>query len=477
LGEPALDITTSSTPSFSDFDPSVIPYQDQVVDDVLCQYDYSLGVHEILLSGSVGSAKSILMAHLAVRHCLENPGAIVIVGRNAMPDLKRTIFKTIVDHLAGSFVRGRDYWIKENTAEITLSNTSMIISTSWADRDYKKVRSINASMAIFEELTENDEGDKQAYIEIKFRVGRIPHIKQNYIISATNPDSPAHWAYDYFELQKDEGQLATAQDRSPTKHVYYSVTTDNPFLPRWYVEQLKRDLDPKMAQRMIYGRWIDIQSEGVYHAYDRSTNYVDADYVVDPAHPIICTWDFNIGEGKPLSVAVGQYIKSRDEFHWFGEVVVEGMRTLDSCDELAGRGYLDHPTSYIIAGDASGKHKDTRNKKSDYEIIESFFSNYITASGQKLRFEKQVSLANPPVRTRHNTVNAYCRNEAGETRFFVYKGAPTVDKGMRLTALKSGGQYLEDDSKPYQHITTAVGYAVVTVPRRAAIKPQGTVEL
>lgn len=490
----ALALTTS-TPSFSDFDPSVIPYQDQVVDDVLCQYDYSLGVHEILLSGSVGSAKSILMAHLAVRHCLEYAGARVILGRNALPDLKKTIFKKIQEHVREALVKGRDYWERPNIGEMRFRNGSEIISTSWADRDYMKVRSIDASMAIFEELTENDEQDKQAYIEIKMRVGRLPHVPQALIISATNPDAPSHWAFEYFELDKDESLtekssplgLGPNGSRTPTKHVYYSVTEDNPFLPKWYIEQLKRDLDPKMAMRMLRGRWIELKSDGIYYAYDRAANFRERDYVVNPSYPVILTWDFNIGDGKPLSMAVMQL--THDGLHIFGEVVVEGIRTVESCEELADRGFLDLPVRFVVSGDSSGKNRDTRNNKSDYEIIEKYLRDYVTrgialkdsglapTSGQRLAFERNVPVANPALRKRHNTVNAYCRNEAGEHRLFVYRGAPTVDKALRLTALKPGGNYIEDDSKPFQHVGTAVGYGLLAQIAGTSTKKQGTVLL
>jgi hypothetical protein len=39
--------------------------------------------------------------------------------------------------------------------------------------------------------------------------------------------------------------------------------------------------------------------------------------------------------------------------------------------------------------------------------------------------------------------------------------------------LKKGGQYIEDDSKDYQHCTTALGYAVCRLgkkPRRSTSK-------
>lgn len=472
----------TSTPSFSEFDPTIIPYQDQVIDDVLCGFDYSKGVHEFLLSGSVGSAKSILLAHLGIRHVITYQKARIALVRKSMPDLKATIFRKVEEHMEGAFVEGLTYWVNHTTGTITYKNGSEIICRSWSDRKYMKLRSLELSAAIVEEITENDDEDKQGYMELKMRVGRLPHIRENWIGSACNPDSPSHWVYDYFELQKDEGLtektselgLGPFKDRKPTKHVYYSVTDDNPFLPDSYKLQLKTDLDPKQYMRMGKGRWIEIKSDGIYHQYDRLHNYRDYPYQLNRALPLILSWDFNIGEGKPLSVAIMQF---DDSLHAFNEVVVEGMRTEDSLDELAGRGILDLPVNFIVCGDAAGKHRDTRNRRSDYDIIEQYLSNYKTADDRRIYFEKLVPLANPAVRSRHNLVNSYLCNAIGERRLFVYKDAPTIDKALRLTKLKDTGQYIEDDSKPYQHVGTALGYALnalVTIRQR---QPQRMIQL
>lgn len=432
--------------SFSNFQPHHIPYQLEVIKDIYLNYDYSKGIHEILLSGSVGSAKSTLMAHLACRHCIENNGARILLGRKSLPDLKSTIFQKITEHLDdGYFIEGVDYQINETSASIYFRNGSEIISRSWSDKKYKKIRSLELSAAIIEELTENDDEDKEAYDEIRMRVGRLPHVKQSWIMSATNPDSPAHWAYKYFITSDID-----------TRHVYYSVTKDNPFLPKSYYEQLKKDLDPKLARRMLYGEWLEIANEVVYYSYDRSRNYREEKYKIDKNYPIDLSWDFNIGEGKPLSVCVSQF--KNDQLHVFGEVVVDGMNTEDSLHELESKGYLDHGVRYLIFGDATGKHRDTRSKRSDYDIIVKYLSNHKNKDGQAINFEMCVPPSNPPVRKRHNAVNAYCLNENNDVRLFVYADAPTVDEGLRLVQLKKGGQYTEDDSMRYQHITTALGY-------------------
>lgn len=450
----------SSTPSFSEFDPDVIPWQRDAIDLVKNDFNYNLGTLELLLSGSVGSAKSLLAAHLGIFHCLAHRGARLMLGRKSLPDLKDTIFTKITEHLEGALIEGLHYKINYQRAAIKFFNGSEIISRSWIDNKFKKFRSLELSAVIIEELTENDIKYKPAYDEIKMRVGRLPHIKENWIISCTNPDAPSHWAYEYWMIADKE-----------TRAVIYSITTDNPFLPASYINQLKEDLDPRMAQRMIYGKWLEITKEVVYYEYDIEKNHRKYDYKISQRHPVIITFDFNIGVGKPLSVALMQFID--DVFHVFGEVVIHGMRTLDAMEELSDRGDLTHKAGYIICGDATGKHRDTRNRHSDWDIIKGYLANHSPA----VRFNMLVPHSNPKVRARHIKVNSYCHNAEGKRRLFTYAGAPTAEKGLRLTRLRQGSSYQEDDSDEFQHITTAIGYAVCAASDQLKRKRQGTLQL
>lgn len=436
----------SSTPTLQTFDPFKIPYQAKVLTDIRKNFDYNkFSFHEVLLSGSVGSAKSILIAHVAVTHCLLYPRARFCLARRSMPDLKRTIFQTVLEHLRDM---PDDYYeVNETKASITFNNGSEIISTSWADKKAKKARSLQLSGIGFEEVTENDDKDKKAYEELRLRVNRLPHVPEQIIIAATNPDSPAHWAYKHW---------VTSEEKN--RHVYYSVTTDNPFLPSTYIDQLKQDLDPKMAQRMLYGKWVEIEHEVVYYSYSRERNYRDYEYQVNPHLPVYFTYDFNIGAGKPMSCAFFQIVN--DTFHFFDEVVIDGARTEQTLEEAASRGLFDLSSYYYCNGDAAGKHKDTRSNNSDYDIIDAFVRRYKKKDGSSLIYERRIPPANPPIRDRHNITNAYCYNSNGQVRLFVYKKCKTLDEGMRLVKLKSGSEYIEDDSKRYQHITTAAGYAV-----------------
>lgn len=431
----------SSTPAFQDFDRHAIPFQDSVIYDIYRDYDYSLGTHEIFLSGAVGSSKSVLMSFLAIDHCLRNPGAVVGIGRLTMPALKNTLLDTILKMLDGL-----DHQYSHNMVDGTIKfrNGSIIRCFSWKDKNYKKVRSYEFSAFFIEEFTENK--DMEFYDEIRLRVGRLNHIEHRFICIATNPDDPEHPAYKYF-----------IKGESPTRHVYYSVTRDNPFLPESYISQLEDTLDPKMALRMLEGQWLSIKQDVIYYAYDKQHNFKRGSYELNRVHPIHVGFDFNISANAPMSYCFGQYINGI--FHIYDEVIIETASTAQAIEEGIARGLFDEPCVYIIQGDASGKARSSKSIKSDYDIIESLLANYVTPSGRRFRYRMDVPRSNPPIRERHNRVNSMFENAKGVRKLFVYEKCKTLDEGLSLTKLKDGAQYLEKEWFA-QHVTTALGYMV-----------------
>jgi hypothetical protein len=301
------------------------------------------------------------------------------------------------------------------------------------------------------------------------RVGRLSHVKEKFILNLTNPDDPSHWAYKYFIMSK-----------SLLKHVYYSKTEDNPFLPESYIRQLEETLDPKMVRRMIHGEWIEIKGDVVYYSYDREHNYIEQPYKIDKQAPIRLGFDFNIGTGKPLSSVAAQH--NGDDFNVFAETIVEGARTEQVMDEWADKGILDFDTEFVIYGDSTGRRRDTRSNHSDWDLIKNFLDRYRTPDGRPIRYRLNVPLTNPKVRDRHNIVNGQLHSSTGIRRVKLYDswvtkdgskkpGARITDEGLRLTKLKPGAQYQEDDSKYYQHCTTALGYLICSTLSETNSKP------
>lgn len=434
-----------STPSISEFDPTIIPFQRRVLYDVRHEFDYTDGFHQLLFSGTIGSSKSLLLAHMLVTHCLLYPESRAYFGRLVLGDLKRTLLKKILDHIRPDLIEGVDFKHHKTENIITFDNKSELIYGSWHDKDFEKFRSLELSAIGIEEASENTEEYKEFFFEIIQRLDRLPHVPESWIALATNPDGPSHWIYKHFMVQKNH-----------KRHVYYSNANENPFLKKSYIDNLKESLDPKMARRMLYGEWIEIEGECIYYNYSRDRNFVDSRYKFNPNYPVDLSFDFNIGEGKPMSALIGQHIG--DKFHVAKTFIVHGSRTLNILDEMNEWGAFEITNHVRIFGDASGKNNDTRSKLTDYIIIQDFLENYENKSKEPLIVERCVKRKNPPIRKRHNQVNGVMLSESGKVRCLIYKDAEPLDEGLRLTKLKKGATYLENDDFELQHITTALGY-------------------
>jgi hypothetical protein len=467
---------SGSTPSFVEFDPRAVKWQKYVFWLIRKVWKRDWGLLEILMSGSFGSAKSIVIAHLAVTHCLMHEKAVFLLGRLAKPDLKGTIYKKIIEHIEDELVEGVDYIANTNEAYIKfLKNKSEIISYSWRDGNHKKLRSIEASAGAIEELTENEGKHSEAYKEFKNRVGRLAHVPESFLICATNPDDPGHWVYNYFIdkgyefkkwVKKFKNSFASFVTSKETPYsnriVFYSVTTDNPFLHPGYIDSIMSSYGPREIERYIYGKWVPIIGDSVYYSYKPDRSFLkDKEYKVDSRYPISISHDFNIGKGKPMSAAASQYING--VWHTFKTFVIEGISTPQLMEEIGSSGVLDHGCTILIHGDGCGAHRDTRSLTTDYQIIKQYYDSYRTPQGNPVAYSYQVPLKNPPVKARHNIVNGLLCNAKGEVRWFVYKGCGVVNDAFQMTKLVENGNYIEDDSKPYQHIGTALGYAAVRV--------------
>ena len=427
-------------PSFSEYNPHDLPWTSTAIEDVFHGFDYSLGIHEILCSGTVGSGKSLFGTHVGLRLVIEDPRSRVLLGRITMPDAKETIVATMKDHVEGDFVEGRDYQFNEVKQKWVFFNGAEIMTRTWHKKNFKSFRSLKLSVAIIEEATENEGDYWEVYNAIYSRLGRAK-AQKNIMMCLTNPDSPAHPLYK---------KMILGSENDPLKHVYYSDARQNPYLEDWYIDNLMKNLSPIEVARLIEGKWVEDPKGGIYYNYKRERNYRKDSYIFKLDYPIDLMFDFNIGHGKPMSMAIGQRIK--DVFHVARTILLDGADTNDIMMEIIESKVLEKETWFRVFGDATGKSRDTRSKTNDYEIIESVLRR------EGVSFEMNVPRANPPQRRRHNRVNAKCCNYEKKTQLYIYKDAEPADDGFRLTKLKKGGQYIEDDSLREQHVTTAIGY-------------------
>jgi len=466
--------------SFTTFDPRPIAWQYRFIWDLHNKIPWENGTQKFLLSGALGSAKTTAGAWAAIYFATKFNKADILIARKALPDLRDTLYKDVRDLLDEDeqLIEGEDYTCYDTTCRVVFHKTgSEILSRTWSDKKYKKARSLRLCLAIIEEGTENNLDDKEAHDTILQRLNRIPSIKWNAMIILTNPDSPSHWIYkDYIVKEKTD----------PNTHVYYSLTTDNPYIDKNYVRFLEENSTEAEADRMLRGLWVEIDKSRTYYAYDTNKSFRrETVYKLDTTKPIDLMCDFNIGLGKPMSWAIGQVLDElvsgewTKTFHIFKEFHAFTMRTDELLEEMEAQGAFELPTTaWRVFGDATGTNKDTRSIRSDYEIIEAFLVNYRKKDNSRLQYSLNLPKKNPPLRLRHNTANGLFKNALGETRFFLYKGCDWVDEGFRLTEPKTGTDNIENDGPafPFQHVTTAITYWTSYItnkyidPRRSSMR-------
>lgn len=450
--KPAPITTTLDT-----FNPKSVDFQYNMLWNIKKKFDYSLGPQIVLCSGAVGSGKTLMAAHLIWLHAVENPGAYIGIGRKDLKRLKSTLLKPILAHAPTNWKVNKDFEYNKTEGIIKLPNGSIIACFSWADGDLERFKGEQFTMFV---MDEGSESEFEVFEMIKSRLGRVKAIDECIFMILTNPDEPEHW------INKDiinkagwiDGKKKISDIVDYNFHVYYSLTIQNKHnLKEGYIEGLIASNHKKWIERNLEGKWISFGGEGLYFAYDEAKHFKPNSYKVDIRYPIHVAWDFNVAQGKPMSVCFFQFID--DHFHFYDQVVMQSNTTV-LLEEMANRNMFDHQTKYVINGDPAGWSKGSATGGfSDYDIIDNFLKK--RKIDQSIQYKIDVPIFHTAVKVRHNVVNAYLENGLKQVRVSVYKDCPTLNEGFKLTKLKDGGKYIEDDSKPYQHITTAAGYGIL----------------
>jgi PBSX family phage terminase large subunit len=421
----------------------------------------------VILSGAMGSGKSLAIQYLTTKMSIDYPLLQVRVARLSIKAAAQSFFREL-KVMIPEVIKDA-----ESAEQLTLKNGSHIMCRGWADKNLSKVRSDNAHIYILEEATEDarTQGNNNInYEALKEMVGRTRNPNgPNIIFIISNPDDPEHWLYQKYISKAGfiNGQETDALNRVNNVHVYYSITTDNPFIRESYKDSLAQNMSPKQSQRYIFGKWVSLAEDGIYNEFNEDEHYhKDKKYVIDRNLPINLSFDFNTAAGKPMSACIFQY--KNDHIHVYDEVVLNG-NTKTVLDELVSRGFFEdivkNNQSLIILGDGAGWATQSSGGWSDFLYIQKYI-NELTYNNQKVMLEMKAGRKNPEIAARHKVVNYYLKNLKNQIRVSIYppahdeKATSTLVRGLKSTQLKKGSRYLEDDSNSTQHITTAFGYAV-----------------
>lgn len=193
-------------------------------------------------------------------------------------------------------------------------------------------------------------------------------------------------------------------------------TASNPYLPDGYIEQIRANYDPLLADMYLEGNFVNLSDKKVYHFFDRNKHH--SPRVLQGSERVYVTIDFNVGGccsnvfilENNIPIAVDEFV-SHD--------------TYDFVNNLE-RFKANRPTVYP---DASGKANKTNATASDIQII------------KRAGYAVDAPNANPFVRDRINCMNA----KISKNEFFV-----NTDKCPELaTALENQGYDKKGDPEKF----------------------------
>jgi len=224
---------------------------------------------DVLFGGGAGGAKSLTVCLWMVLECRNYPGIRIGLGRKELTRLKQTTLVTLLNEahpLLG--VNKGEFNYQEHKGLITYINGSSIqlvdLARMPSDPDYDRFGSLNFTHVVVEESGEVVKKARDVFISRKNRYLNREFGIVGKSISTCNP-SQNYLKSEYYkpykklgggEYQKWEHGKVEVNGEMMTGYRAFvrSLASDNPFLPRNYVEVLRK-LPPAERKRLLEGDW------------------------------------------------------------------------------------------------------------------------------------------------------------------------------------------------------------------------------
>ena len=232
-------------------------------------------------------------------------------------------------------------------------------------------------------------------------------------------------------------------------------TTDNPFLPKDFIDSLYENYDNKLISSYIHGNFVNLQHGTCYYGFNRAKNTSkNIDY--NPYLPIRIAMDFNI---NPISAVLWQKYKEKPYIRVFDEVqlshsggnelmteriakLIKEKYPYKSPDLLKRKQKVDMTGHYICYPDPSGKNRHTSSFMSDHDVLRK--------QGFSLMVKKKAPLI-------VDSVNAV--NKAMEFTIIDEKCKEFI-KDLEQVVLKEGTREIDKSNPERTHLTDAFRYSV-----------------
>lgn len=368
--------------------------------------------------GGLGSGKSRAGTMRAVLRCITgkaNQGIFLpsydLLKLRAMPGVEEDLT-----------MLGIPYKVNLSDFRIEITGYGFIIFRSFSNPE--RIVSFEIADAIVDEIdTINKEDATKVWRKISERVRQNSPLG-NSISAVTTPDHGiAGFVYDRWVARADE-----------TTHIIKAPTSSNPYLPDDYIEQIRANYSPKLADVYINGDFVSLSEHNVYSCWNRSSCATER--TITPGDRLAIGLDFNIGGCcAVVFIMDGGAMIAADEF--------VGNDTTDIINMIRSR-YTGHQLT--VYPDASGRAGRTNASASDIAMIE--------AAGLQVDAPPK----NPFIRDRVNSVN--CALASGALSVNVDK-CPKLVMAMESQGYTDKGEPEKYDTHPaIDDWVDAMGYAV-----------------
>jgi hypothetical protein len=411
----------------------------------------------VFLGGGVGTGKTTVGTLWALRQAqAAPPDALGLICANSYAQLYDTTLRTLYRHCAAFGIPIQPESLPGSYRPLTLQ---VGLGGHWRTvlcrslEQYALLSGLEVAWWWADEVWQT----QPAAIELLLARLRDPRHPAGQALLTTTLDDPASWLYDLVVTRYQEAWM----------EVVYATTCDNAaHLPPGYIESLRALYSPRLFERMVLARWVALEQGLLYPQFDRQ-RHAATPLARQPGLPLWWSLDFNLAPGKPMSSVVAQLVpgqgpdgRRRPELHVLDELVLETSDTREVVAEFIARGWGAEPEAVRVCGDAAGRARDSRSRQTDYSLL-----------AQAGFVHQEVPASNPPLRDRHNAVNALLGSADGDVRLRLDPRCRVLLRGLETVRLKPGSQYLEEE-RYEQHVTTALGYLVAArLPCRPPARP------
>lgn len=236
-----------------------------------------------------------------------------------------------------------------------------------------------------------------------------------------------------------------------------------------YIAQVKDNITEAEAASYLDAKLSNLTGALAFPNFEEGLHWTPNVPELDRARPLRLMFDFNV---NPMTLGLAQIASGPygPELHVPDWIAEYGGATVESCCLLLRERYPDGWPHVIVYGDATGRARNVKSLKSNYQIIREVLTQPVEGTTRPWagKFEEKVPTANPSVSESANAVNRLLKDAHGHTRFYIRKTEPRrqcptreLVKSLQRTSRKSGTDDIEKKpGETHTHAGEALRYLV-----------------